>query len=157
MGYKVIGVDVSDDSLGFAREAKIDYVFNSRSQPDYKEQIRQITGGGVEGVSVFTGVQAAYAGAVDLLRIGGVLVCVGIPAPPEVPFSILDLTLGRYKLVPANNGIKSPEDLYECVEFTHKNNIVTPTKFFELEQINEMADNVEKNVYPGMRMAVKFS
>jgi propanol-preferring alcohol dehydrogenase len=158
MGYKVIGIDVSEDSIRLAKEANIDHVFNSRTQPDYKEQIRKITNGGVDGVSVFTAVQAGYVGATDLLRIGGTLSCVGCPPNADLPgINLLDLTLTKYNIVGANNRIMTPEDLYECVEFTHKHNIVASSKYFELEQIAEMVENVESNVYAGTRMAVKFT
>jgi D-arabinose 1-dehydrogenase-like Zn-dependent alcohol dehydrogenase len=71
MGYKVIGVDISDDILSVCKSQGADHVFNSRNNKNYVEQRRSLTDGrGADTVAVFRAAEAAYRSATPLLKLG---------------------------------------------------------------------------------------
>jgi len=46
MGARVIGVDIKDETLAFARSIGAEHVINAREEPRLIERIRNLTGGG---------------------------------------------------------------------------------------------------------------
>ncbi|TKA81105.1 Alcohol dehydrogenase 2 [Cryomyces minteri] len=84
IGLRVIGIDhgskeklVTDSGA----EAFIDH-----TKGDAEEEVKKLTGGmGAHAVIVLTAANGAYASAMDLLRFGGTLVCVGIPEGDPLP------------------------------------------------------------------------
>jgi succinate semialdehyde reductase (NADPH) len=77
---RIIAIDVDDSKLAFAREMGATHVVNSRSV-DVAEAVAEITGGrGVETAFEAFGSQATTRLATDIVREGGRVVVVGIPA-----------------------------------------------------------------------------
>lgn len=153
MGYKVIGIDVNDTTLQTAKESGADYIFNSRSSPNFAKEIKELTSGGCHACTVFTAVSAGYDTATKLLRIGGVLVPVGIAG--DITINSTDLVMHRLYINAASNATKT-SDLTECAEFTAKHQINSPSKFFKFEQINEMIDIMLAEKTGGYRLVVTF-
>lgn len=154
MGFKVAAIDIDDATLATAKESGADHIYNSRSDKSWAEKVKEVTGGGAAAVTVFTAVKAGYDVAPSTLKIGGKLVVVGVVGEP-IQLSTFDIALAKYSVVGANNAAE-PALLKECAEFTAENGIVSPTKFYKLEQINEMIDIMNKENMGGTRMAVKF-
>jgi propanol-preferring alcohol dehydrogenase len=154
MGYKIIAIDIDDKILDVAQQAGVDHVFNSRSTPEYLKIIHRITSGGVDAVLVFTAVKAGYDSAPKVLKTGGKIVCVGVP-PVDISFSALDISLGKFSVIGASNHA-SPTMLRECMEFTFANGIECPQQFFNIDQIEEMIELMEKGKMGGTRLVVKF-
>ncbi|OJD35949.1 alcohol dehydrogenase [Diplodia corticola] len=87
MSYRIIGID---------HDSKEDLVLSSGAEhflpishgKDLPTKVQELTGGlGASAVVVLTAANAAYAQAADMLRIGGTLVCVGIPEGEPVPIA----------------------------------------------------------------------
>jgi propanol-preferring alcohol dehydrogenase len=154
MGLKVIAVDVNDSILAVAKAANVEYTLNSRTTSDCAEQVQNITQGGAAAVLVFTAVKAGYDFAPKVLRIGGIIVCVGCP-PVEVSFNAMEISLGKFQIRGANNSA-TPSRLKECAEFTARHGIQSPSKFFALDQIGEMIELMENGMMGGLRLVVKF-
>jgi propanol-preferring alcohol dehydrogenase len=79
-GVRVIAVDTGADKKTMCMEklgceAFIDF----RECKDIPAEVKRITGSGVHAMVVTGGAKSAYEGWHELLRIGGVLVCVGLP------------------------------------------------------------------------------
>ena len=51
MGLKVAAIDVADANLNEVKRLGADAVFNSRSDPDYVESLKKLTGGGCHAVA----------------------------------------------------------------------------------------------------------
>lgn len=89
MGYRMLGVDMGDKET-ISRECGAEDFFDlskygKGAEGKLIEDVKAATGGrGVAAVIVCTGHNAAYAQALSLLRIGGTVVCVGIPEGGEV-------------------------------------------------------------------------
>lgn len=155
MNHRVIAIDVDDAALRTAKDSSgADHVFNSRTQKDYVRRILKLTGGGCDAAGVFASVKAAYDSATQLIRVGGNLVCVGIPNR-SIAFNPFELTMMKYHVLAANNAA-NPERLKECVEFTARHGIYCPSRFFRLDQINEMMEMMRKEETGGFRLVVKF-
>lgn len=90
MGYRMMGVDMGDKET-ISRECGAEDFFDlskysgDGSEKELADDVKAATGGrGAAAVIVCTGHNAAYAQALSLLRIGGTVVCVGIPEGGEV-------------------------------------------------------------------------
>jgi len=78
MGHRVIGIDHSSkEKLAKDSGAEVFFGFD-KSGKDLVNHVREATGGlGAKAVIVVTASNAAYDTAMDMLRFGGTLVCVG--------------------------------------------------------------------------------
>lgn len=68
MHLRVIGIDVSDTQLESAKSLGADHIYNSLTEPDYVEKIKQETNGGAHAAVVFSAAKAAYNNAPKVLR-----------------------------------------------------------------------------------------
>jgi D-arabinose 1-dehydrogenase-like Zn-dependent alcohol dehydrogenase len=118
MGFKTIGLDINDNQLAVAEKVGADAVFNSMTNKDYVEEIKKLTGKGCHAAAVYSASNAAYAGAPNVLRTGGLLMVIGI-APKGLDFiNTFDLTTGRYRIKADSTGI--PQRMSKAVDFTGK-------------------------------------
>ncbi|GAP89283.1 putative alcohol dehydrogenase [Rosellinia necatrix] len=153
MGYQVVGVDVSDESLASAREYGADHVFNSATAAEtYVEAIRGLSGKGVHAAAVFSGANAAFDGAVPLLRTNGLLMVVGI-APRPLQVNSIDLITGRYRIKADSTGV--PQRMPKAVAFTAKHNIQPNVDFRKIEDLPDMVADM-RNGKARRRQVVTF-
>jgi len=153
-GLKVVAVDIDDETLAKAKQAGVEHTFNSRSDPNFIEELRKVTSGGADAVAVFTAVKAGYDVAPKTLKLGGKLVCVGCP-PNEISVNALHIALGMYSVLGASNHAK-PAELRECADFTVQHGIECPIQFFGIDQIGEMIDLMQSGKMGGTRLVVRF-
>lgn len=78
----------------------------------------------------------------DLLRMDGTLVVVGIPSGP-MPVSAFPLIFGRHRL--AGSGIGGMAETQEMLDFCGKHGIVSDIELIKMQQINEAYDRVVKS------------
>lgn len=118
MGIKTIGLDINDEQLSMAKKVGADAVFNSMTNKGYLDEIKKLTGKGCHAAAVYSASYAAYSGAVDTLRVGGLLMVIGI-TPKGLEFvNTFDLTTGRYRIKADSTGI--PQRMKKAVDFTGK-------------------------------------
>lgn len=152
MDFKVIGLDINDEVLKEATEQGADHVFNSKS-PDFADKIKEATGGeGADAAVVFSNAQAAYDSATKTLKIGGVLMVVGLPAKP-IGFSALDLMKKLYEIRSESTG--PPQQMPRAIEFISKHEIKPKVAQYKLDDIHEMIDLMQSGKSK-TRMAVVF-
>jgi propanol-preferring alcohol dehydrogenase len=89
MAYRIIGIDHgSKESLVKECGAEIFLDITKFDDTTLPAEVKKVTGGlGASAVIVCTAANAAYAQALDLLRIGGTLVCVGMPEGDSKPIA----------------------------------------------------------------------
>ena len=150
----MLGIDIDDETLEMAKTSGADHVFNSRSNKGFASEVTKLTNGGCDAVAVFSAAKPAYESAPDIIATGGIIVCVGLPAA-KCEFSILDISLQRYRLRGAGNSA-SAETLRECAAFTEKHNVVSPQKYFALDQIGDMITTLKEGRTGGQRQVVRF-
>jgi propanol-preferring alcohol dehydrogenase len=153
MGCHVVGIDINDDILAQCKAQGADAVFNSVTNKNYVEELIKLTGGGVKAAAVFSNADAAYAGAPAIIKLGGVLMVVGLPHNP-LKISSMDLALGKYKVKSESTSI--PQRMGKAIEFTAKHNIRPEVDMrSSLEEVQDMVTSMTtgKNI---KRMAVVF-
>jgi len=151
MELKVIGLDINDEVLQEAKDSGADIVLNSRD-PNFEQEIRKATNGGADAVVVYSAAQAAYDTATKTLKIGGILMVIGLPSKP-IQFSALDLMKKLYQIRSESTG--PPHQMPRAIEFIAKHNIKPKVATYKLDQIHEMIDLMESGKSKS-RMAVVF-
>jgi D-arabinose 1-dehydrogenase-like Zn-dependent alcohol dehydrogenase len=123
MGYKVIGLDINDSQLEMAKKVGADAVFNTMTNKDYGEELKKLADGkGVHAAAVYSASNAAYASAPSILRIGGLIMVIGIAPKPLDFVSTFDLTTGKYRIKADSTSI--PQRMKKAVDFTGKHKYV---------------------------------
>lgn len=153
MGLNVIGLDISEMQLEEAKAQGADHVFNSMTDKDYVQKIKDITKGGVDAAVNFTASKRSYDDAVPIIRKGtGILMVVGIPQQ-QLTFNAMDLALGRFRLMGSSNGTR--ENIKKAVDFSAKHGIKAHVTWHKLEQLPEMVEQMSSGKFRG-RLGVKF-
>ena len=151
MGLKVVGLDINDDVLREAKESGADVVINSKD-PSFEAELRKATDGGADAAVVFSAAQAAYNTATKTLKLGGILMVVGLPGKP-IEFNALDLMKKLYQIRSESTG--PPQQMPRAVEFIAKHNIKPKVALYKLDDIHEMIDLMQTGKSKS-RMAVVF-
>ncbi|KAF2095598.1 alcohol dehydrogenase [Rhizodiscina lignyota] len=152
MGYKVIGIDVNDPMLEVAKQMGADATFNSLKNPNYVEEIKKLTDGGVHAAAVYSNATPAYQSATKVIRINGLLMVVGLPVKP-LEFPAFDIVVNNYRIKGENTGI--PQRMKKAVDFTAKHNIVPEVEFKKLEEMPQMVKDMDAGK-ASKRMVIVF-
>jgi propanol-preferring alcohol dehydrogenase len=113
VGCYVVGIDINEDILAQCKAQGADAVFNSLTYKGYVEELLKLTRGGVKAATVFSNADAAYASAPRIIKLGSVLMVVGLPHNP-LKISSMDLALGKYKVKSESTSI--PQRMGKAVE-----------------------------------------
>lgn len=152
-GYSVIGLDINDAQLAEATSCGADHAFNTKTNSDYVQAIKKLTGGGCHGVVNYTSSKASYDAAPDVLRVNGVLMVVG-HTQERLTFSTIDVALGKYRIMGASNS--TSRNLEECITFSYKHGVKSHTTYYHsLNDIQEMIDLLTEGKVNG-RLAIRF-
>lgn len=79
----IIGIDIQESKLALARELGCTHTFLANDE-NLAEQIRSLTGGGVDFAFEISGSKAGMASATAITRKGGEIICVGLGATTEM-------------------------------------------------------------------------
>lgn len=151
MTAKVIVLDVNDQALEMCKEQGADYNFNTKTQPDFARTIMELTGGGVHAAAVYSSATVAYATATSILKIGGLLMMIGITHKP-IPVSTLSIVTGRYRVKGENNGI--PQRLQRAMDFSVFNEIKPEVELKPLEDLPQMVTDMKAGTATKRRAVV---
>lgn len=142
MGLKVVGIDVADPNLEETKRQGADAIFNSRTNKNWAEDIKKLTGGGVKAVAVYTNAQPAFAAATECLKLGGTLMIIGV-APEPLQFNIMDLLLGKFQIKSDSTSI--PQRMGKAVRFTEEHGIMPVVEIRNgLEELPAMVKEMEE-------------
>lgn len=145
MGIKTIALDINDSQLAMAKKLGADAAFNSKTNPNYVDEIKKLTDGkGCHAAAVYSGSNVAYAGAPDLLRTGGLLMIVGIPPKSFDFITAFDLTTGRYRIKAESTSI--PQRMKKAVDFTGEHVIQPEVEYRKLEDLPKMVEDMQNGL-----------
>jgi aryl-alcohol dehydrogenase len=143
---KIIGVDIMEERLKLAKEFGATDVINS-GKANAVEEIRKLTGGGIEFTLECTGIPKVFRQAVDALMMGGTCGLIGVaPVGMEVSLEMQHVLDGR-TIKGCVEGDCIPEifipqlvELYKQGRFPF-DKLLT---FYPMDKINEAVEDTEK-------------
>jgi alcohol dehydrogenase len=145
---RIVAVDLSDDKLDLARQLGATDTVNARD-PDAAEQIRALTGGGVEFAFEMAGSIRALELAYRITRRGGTTVTAGLPPPTAtLPLPVVNLVGEERTLKGSYIGTCVPaRDLPHYVELYRRGRLPVDRLMsgrLKLEAINEGFDRLHE-------------
>ena len=142
MGLRVIGIDHGSKEE-FVKECGSEVFLDITKHDDKSivEEVKKTTGGlGASAVMVCTASNKAYAQAVDFLRFGGTLVCVGVPEGKLEPISSAFPTSVVFKqLTIAGTAVGNRKDAAEVLDFAVRGVVKIHTRIEPLEKLDDVS------------------
>jgi propanol-preferring alcohol dehydrogenase len=152
-GYKVLGVDVGQEKIEFAKKLGADWAVDvSEAGKFVKEKF-----GGVYASIVFAPKITAFELGLRLMNRGGVFVSVGMPAVNEGPISFTPVELlARDPLIMAS-AVGTVEEMRELVQLAADGKVKTHVgRVACLSEINQVLAELEEGKYPGRAIIDDF-
>lgn len=139
MGFKVIAVDTGDEKkkvcLELGAEKSLDF-----ATEDVEKVVKDLTNGyGAHAVICLTGNVAAYTQALQLVRIMGTMVCVGLTLE-QWTVSPFQLAIRGIKVVGTSVGTE--EEMDELLAMVVAGDVVPKIEIFELEALGEVIKRI---------------
>lgn len=147
---KVIGVDINEDQLEFAKEYGADLLINPLKE-DVGEVIQEKVGG-AHGAVVTAVAKSAFNQAVDAVRAGAIVVAVGLPSE-SMDLSIPRLVLDGIEVKGSLVGTR--QDLAEAFQAGAEGKVVPQCEMRPMEDIEDIFEEMESGKIQG-RMVLEF-
>lgn len=145
MGLRVIGID-NGSKEDFVKECGAEVFLDIIKHDDKTivEEVKKTTGGlGASAVLVCTASNKAYAQAVDFLRFGGTLVCVGVPEGKlEAIASAYPTSVVFKQLTITGTAVGNRKDATEVLDFAVRGVVKIHTRVEPLEKLDEVSTNM---------------
>lgn len=152
-GYKVIGVDIGPEKLEFVEQLGADYTVDaSEAMKFIKKKFK-----GVYASLVFSSKIAGFELGLNLLKVDGVLICVGLPAFSEghLPLDLFKFILKGQKIVGSLVG--TIEEMRELVKLAADGKVKTHIgRVANLSEINQVFEELEKGKFVGRAIIDNF-
>jgi propanol-preferring alcohol dehydrogenase len=152
MGLNVVAIDINDETLEVCKAQGADAIFNSKTDQEYVSKIKGLTKGGVHAAAVFSNAKVAYVHAPEIIRVGGLMMIIGLPYDP-LEISTMEMALGKYRIKSEATGI--PQRMKKAVDFSAKHNIAPEVQLRRLEELPDMVKEMRAGTAT-KRMAVNF-
>nr|WP_318025750.1 alcohol dehydrogenase AdhP [Mycoplasmopsis pullorum] len=158
MGYRPIGIDLTNEKVELAKKSGAEFAFNSKEVNAVEEVIKATKGGVHAVVNTSVSTKAAYDG-MNMLRRGGRQVLVGLPAKDslgkdEFPVSVFWTVLFEREL--AGSIVGTRKDLAEALDYAARGEVKSEvTKVVKLEEVADIFEKLEKGEFLG-RAVIDF-
>nr|WP_318024539.1 alcohol dehydrogenase AdhP [Mycoplasmopsis columbinasalis] len=159
MGYRPIGVDLTDEKCDLALKSGAEFAFNSAKDPNWVQNLIKATNGGAHGVINTSVSKQAAQNGMDILRRNGRQVLVGLPSKDahgkdEFGVSIFWTVLFERELVGSIVGTRL--DLAEALEYAAEGKVKSEvTRVVRIDEIPEIFDKLQKGEFLG-RAVIDF-
>lgn len=141
-GANVIGIDSGIEKRQFIESLGGTFI-DFRETANVTAEVHKLTSGGAHAAIVASGSGKAFSGAVDMLRIGGTLCCVGIP-PGDVYLTTPIATIIIRGLKVVGNLVGSMEETLEAVEIVRRGDVKVRVKLMEFEELSRVYEMLER-------------
>ncbi|MHA2280959.1 MAG: zinc-dependent alcohol dehydrogenase [Promethearchaeota archaeon] len=152
-GYKVIGVDIGPDKLEFIKKLGADYAIDASEAMGFIRKKFK----GVYASLVFSSKIAGFELGLNLLKVDGVLIAIGLPASSEGKMSLdlLKLILKGQKIVGSLVG--TVEEMRELVQLAAEGKVKTHIgRVANLSELNQVFEELEKGKFVGRAIIDNF-
>lgn len=153
MGLKVIAIDGGDEKAALCKKLGADVFVDFRKEDVIKAVTEASGGQGVHGVVVANAAPASYAMACSLARIGGTVVCVGIPGSPA-PVGDANLMIAK-DLTIRGSAVGTRKDVLEALAFSSRGEVKPIIHVHKLEELQTIFEQMKKGDIAG-RMVVEI-
>jgi alcohol dehydrogenase len=155
---RVVAIDLSDDKLGLARQLGANDTVNARAE-DAADQVRDLTGGGVDFAIEMAGSARALDLAYRITRRGGTTITAGLPPPTAtLPLPIVNLVAEERTVKGSYIGTCVPtRDIPRFIELYQRGRLPVDRLMsgrLKLEQINEGFDRLHDGT--AVRQVIEF-
>jgi len=145
-GYKVIGVDIGPEKLEFVKQLGADYAIDASEAMKFVGKKFK----GVYASLVFSSKIAGFELGLNLLKVGGVLIAVGLPAFSEgqMPLDLFKFILKGQQIVGSLVG--TVEEMRELVQLAADGKVKTHIgRVANLSELNQVFEELEKGKFVG--------
>lgn len=115
---RVIAIDGGDAKRDLCKKLGAEVFIDYTTEKDITAEVMKITTHGAHAVLVTAATKEAYAQAPMLLRPGGTVVVVGLPADPSVVAGAPPILLALRRLRIAGSVVGTLKDVEEALDFT---------------------------------------
>lgn len=145
-GYRVIAVDTGDEKRKLCMELGAELFLDFKTE-DVEKGVKELTNGyGAHAVICLSGNVAAYTQALQLVRIMGTLVCVGLTLS-QWTVSPFQLAIRGIKVVGSSVGTE--EEMDELMQLVVEGHVVPKIEVFELEKLDEVIKRIAEGRLSG--------
>jgi propanol-preferring alcohol dehydrogenase len=146
LGYRVIAVDTEDEKRKLCIELGAELFLDFKTD-DVEKGVKELTNGyGAHAVICLSGNVAAYTQALQLVRIMGTLVCVGLTLS-QWTVSPFQLAIRGIKVVGSSVGTE--EEMDELMQLVVEGYVVPKIEVFELEKLDEVIKRIAEGRLSG--------
>jgi alcohol dehydrogenase, propanol-preferring len=143
-GYEVVGVDLGEERLAFAKELGADRVMEPAEAAGLGRE------GGVDAVLIFSAAKAGFELGIQMLRRGGLFVAVGIPPTSEGNIEIDPFTFFRKGITMLYSAVGTVQDMRELVDLAAAGKVRSHIgRTAPLSQLPEVFDELASGGYVG--------
>ena len=145
-GYKVIGVDIDPEKLAFVEELGVDYALDVSKVKRFVDK----TFGGVSASIVFASKIAGFELGLNILKVGGLCIIVGLPAFSEGSMSVNPFQFILRGLQLVGSLVGTVEEMRELVQLAAEGKIKTHIgKVANLSDLNHVFEELEQAKFVG--------
>jgi propanol-preferring alcohol dehydrogenase len=145
-GYKVIGVDIGPEKLDIVEKLGADHAIDASNVEAFIEE----KFGGIQASIVFAANISAYELGLKLLKVGGLLIGVGMPAFSDGTISLTPVELIMRNLHITGSLTGSVEDMRDLVQLAADGKVKTHVgRTANLSEINEVFEEMKKGKFAG--------
>jgi len=136
MGFSVIAVDSGLAKKSLCQELGSEFFIDFQQVESVQQEVLKLTGGkGAHAVLVASGSAPAYQSAIQMLRVGGKIMCIGHPPAGSLP-SGLDPNLLIYKsLRVIGTMVGNMRDTQKVLEFAAQGKLKAVYEIFPIDQL----------------------
>lgn len=139
MGFRVIAIGSGEEKRRLCMELGAEAFLDYKTE-DVERVVKNLTNGyGAHAVVCATGSDAAYAQALQLVRIMGTVVCVGLTLS-QLTVSPFQVAIRGLKIVGSTVGTE--EEMDELLQMVVAGHVVPKTEVFELERLHEVVQKI---------------
>ncbi|KAI9731038.1 MAG: hypothetical protein M1834_005501 [Cirrosporium novae-zelandiae] len=152
MGFRVLGIDHGSKAQ-FVKDSGAEAFIDITAHDDESivDEVKGHTGGlGAKAVIVCTASNRAYAQAIDMLRFGGTLVCVGMPEGDPVPIakSYPAAMVFKHATI-TSSAVGDRMEAIEALDFAARGIVKTHHRIEKMEKLTEVFKEMEAQKLQG--------
>ncbi|KAI5306604.1 hypothetical protein KEM56_000117 [Ascosphaera pollenicola] len=157
LGYRVIGVDVGESKRSLCMSMGCEAFVDIAQTKDTAAEVLNVTGGiGAHAVIVTAGSKAAYESAPKMARVGGTILCIGLPSSGTVIAGADPNEIVFRRLTIKGSFVGSMRSTEKCLQLAQRGLVKPIYEVFPIKSLPEAVDKLRNGQVAG-RCVVDFN